>query len=192
MDSCCTADLAESFELLGLMEVVSFEDFDFALAFTQMKASLLSQPEGRTAALPAGHSGKNLFLISPKNMGSCMEIGERDIACVDARVSSPILFSEAMYAFDVLAKRDFRTCLLYNMIAPMSLKLSNATEGERCVEWEFSSASERRASGFLFSRNWKEGVCNHMVKVLDNYAHTLSPLVRSGFSHHVKMREMRG
>lgn len=192
MASCCTVDLVESFELLGLMEVVSFEDFDFALAFAQMKASLLSQPDGRTATLPAGRSGKNLFLISPNNMSSCIEMGVRDIACVDARLSSPVRLIDAIYAFDVLAKRDFRTCLLYNMVKCTSPTLLNMTEGERCVEWEFSSASERRASGFLFSRNWKEGVCNHMVRVLDSYAYTLPPSVRNGFSHHIEMRGMHG
>lgn len=183
-------DTADILEFLCLMEVISFEDFEFALVFSQLKASVLGQAADHSWVLPAGRSGKHFFLAGTGIDGGHHGIAAHDIACIhpSAPLSSPARLSEAAHSFDKLAKRGLRTCLLYDAAEPkIGRDLLNMTDGERGVAWEIPAASARRTSGFLFSRNWKSGVCEQVVKVLDNYLPTLSPATRRGFSHHIEI-----
>lgn len=182
-------DTADVLEFLCLMEVISFEDFEFALVFSQLKTSVLGHANGHCWALPAGRGGKHFFLARPEIANAEHGIEAQDIACIHppAPLSSPALLNEAAHSFDALAKRGLRTCLLYDADEPkIGRDLLAMTDGERGVAWEIPAASARRTSGFLFSRNWKNGVCEQVVKVLENYRQTLSPLVRRGFSHHIE------
>lgn len=182
-------DVADMLQLLCLMEVVSFEDFEFAGVFSQLTARVFGRPQSPAWALPAGYGGKHLFLVRTGMAGGERGMEAQDIACIHppAPLASSTCLARAAHLFEALAKPGLRTCLLYDTAEPaIGRDLLGMTGGEQAVEWRVSAPTGRRTSGLLFSRSWKSGVCERVVQVLQSYLQTLSPTARRGFSHHIQ------
>ncbi|PPT86791.1 hypothetical protein XthCFBP4691_15805 [Xanthomonas theicola] len=168
--------ICDVFEWLAVMDVISFEDFEFAAVLHLLVPQVFGIAHSCLREFRLA-SDKRFFLIHGSDAGGHVRFCAADIACIYS--STPLLpgaaLDDAARCFSAVAGQGARTCLLYTCEGTaLGRSLAEKSGAAACIEWMALGPNAKRQwrSGLILSSNWREGVSGHAIKTISNYMQT--------------------
>ncbi|MFP1771282.1 hypothetical protein ACLECU_03870 [Lonsdalea quercina] len=167
-DDSSTINSPDDFELIALMELLSFED----IAFTSINyyLSTMFQSEEPPPPLLISSTGNRRLFINYQGPVDNLEPHDVVFKFAHQIHSAAISASDRIQRMKAFMRRNIHVFIIERIISPQSKSHINVIEGQ--IEWRIPSRAIDYQSRLSISDNWKTGALSHVKEVINRYMST--------------------
>ncbi|MFP1784663.1 hypothetical protein [Lonsdalea quercina] len=158
----------DDFELIALMELLSFEDIAFS-SMNYYLSTMCHSEEPLPPLLISSTGNRRLFI---NYQGPVDNLEPHDVVFKFAHQihSVAISASDRIQRMKAFMRRNIPVFIIERIISPQTTSPINVIEGK--IEWRIPSRKIGYKSRLSISNNWKAGALNHVKEVINRYMYT--------------------
>ncbi|OSN07439.1 hypothetical protein [Lonsdalea iberica] len=167
-DDSSTINRPDDFELIALMELLSFED----IAFTSINyyLSTMFHSEEPPPPLFISSTGNRRLFINYQGPVDNREPHDVVFKFAHQIHAVAVSASDRIRRMQAFTYRNIHAFIIERIISPQPKPQINVIEGQ--IEWRIPSPEIKYQSRLSISDNWKPGALNYVKQVINRYQHT--------------------